>query len=209
MVDLALVAFTTLFATIGPIDAAIVYAAISADSTTGERHRMAIRGAAIATLILLVFAIGGKFVLDRLGVTLDGLRVGGGILLMLIAIDLVFGRTSTASSTTPEETSEAVERADVSVFPLATPLLAGPGAMGAIVLLMGHTGGDIAKQVVVVAVMLAIMAFALVLLLLAARVQRVLSRTAVHVITRVFGVLLAALAAQFILDGIKGSGAFH
>jgi multiple antibiotic resistance protein len=208
MFDLALVAFTTLFATIGPIDAAIVYAAISADSTARERHRMAIRGAVIATLIMLVFAVGGKFILDRLGVTLDGLRVGGGILLMLIAIDLVFGRESTASSTTPDETNEAVERADVSVFPLATPLLAGPGALGAIVLLMGTVGGDFAKQAVVVAVMVGIMVLALVLLLLAAQVQRVLSKTAINVITRVLGVLLAALAAQFILDGIKGSGAF-
>ena len=208
MIDLALVAFTTLFATIGPIDAAIVYAAISANSTARERHRMAIRGTLIATLILVVFAFAGKFVLDRLGVSLDGLRVGGGILLMLIAIDLVFGRSSGASTTTPDETSEAVERADVSVFPLATPLLAGPGAMGAIVLLMGQIEGDVGKQAVVVAVLVAIMAAALVMLLLASQVQRVLSKTALNVISRVFGVLLAALAAQFILDGIKGSGAF-
>jgi multiple antibiotic resistance protein len=208
MFDLALVAFTTLFATIGPIDAAIVYAAISANSTARERHRMAIRGAIIATVILLGFAFAGEFVLGRLGVSLDALRVGGGILLMLIAIDLVFGRDSGASTTTPDETSEAVERADVSVFPLATPLLAGPGAMGAIVLLMAQTEGDLVKQGVIAGVVVAIMAGALVMLLLASQLQRLLSKTAINVITRVLGVLLAALAAQFILDGIKGSGAF-
>jgi multiple antibiotic resistance protein len=208
MFDLALVAFTTMFATINPIDSAIVYAAITAHATIGERNRMAIRGALVATLILLIFAFAGDFVLHRLGVSLAGFRVAGGILLMLIAIDMVFGRVSTASSTTPDETREATESADVSVFPLATPLLAGPGAMGAIILLMSNIRGDVEKQAVVVGVLVGIMAISAILLLAAAQLHRVLSRTALSVITRVFGVLLAALAAQFILDGIKNSGAF-
>ncbi len=208
MFDLALVAFTTMFATINPIDGAVVYAAITANASSHERHRMAIRGVLIATGILMVFAFGGEFVLEKLGVTLAGLRVGGGILLMLIAVDMVFGRTSTASSTTPTETKEAIGRPDVSVFPLATPLLAGPGAMGAIVLLMGNIEGGIAEQAVVVGTVIGIMVMALVFLLAASQLHRFLSRTALSVIMRVFGVLLAALAAQFILDGIKASGAF-
>ncbi|MCP4329575.1 MAG: MarC family protein [Alphaproteobacteria bacterium] len=208
MFDLALVAFTTLFATIGPIDAAVVFAAITANASARDRRHMAIRGALIATGILLVFALGGDFVLERLGVTLSGLRVGGGILLMLMAIDMVFGRVSTASSTTADEAAEATTRTDVSVFPLATPLLAGPGALGAIVLLMGNVEDDYAKQAVVIGVMIGIMVLALVVLLGATQIHRFLSRTALNVITRVFGVLLAALAAQFILDGIKNSGAF-
>jgi len=207
MIDLALITFTTLFATVSPIDTAAVFAALTANLPGRQRAVMAIRGTAIATLILLAFAFFGDFILGRLGVTLDALRIAGGILLLLIAIDMVFGRHSTASGTTAEEAAEAATRTDISVFPLATPFIAGPGAMGAMILLVGNVEGDIAKQSVVIGVMLGVMVVTLCALLLAAQVQRLLGVTAINVIARVFGVLLAALAVQFMINGIRGIGA--
>ena len=208
MLDLALVTFTTLFATIGPIDTAAIFAAMTAGVPARGRMVMAVRGTAIATLILLAFAFFGQFILDRLGVTLDALRIAGGILLLLIAIDLVFGRHSTASGPTADEAEEATHRTDISAFPLATPLIAGPGTMGAVILMIGNVEGNYEKQAVVVGVLLGMMILTLVLLLLATQVQRVLGVTAMNVISRVFGVLLAALAVQFALNGLRGVGAF-
>lgn len=209
MLDLAIVAFTALFATVSPIDTAAVFAALTHDATAVERRRMALRGVGIATGILLLFAFAGEFILDRLGVTLDALRIAGGILLLLIAIDMVFGRHSTASTTTADEAAEATNRRDVSVFPLATPLLAGPGAMGATMLLIGDVEGDPEKQAIIIGTIFAVMAVSLACLILAAQLQRLFGLTAMNVIARVFGILLAALAVQFILNGLAGAGAFR
>jgi multiple antibiotic resistance protein len=137
---------------------------------------------------------------------MPALRIAGGVLLLLIAIDMVFARSSGGSSTTAEENAEAATRADITVFPLATPLIAGPGAIGAVVLLMGDAGGDLLRGGAVVGALLLTLGLTLVLMLLAGGVQRVLGRTGVHVIARVFGVILAALAVQFMLDGIAQSG---
>ena len=130
MTEIALAAFATFFATIGPLDVAVMYASLTADATPKQRTVMAIRGTVIGTLILLIFAVFGDAILNLFGISLAALRIGGGILLLLIAIDLVFAKPSGASTTTSDETHEAEATTDVSVFPLATPLIAGPGAMG-------------------------------------------------------------------------------
>lgn len=206
MLEVALVAFTTFFATIGPLDVAALFAALTAENTVGQRRRMAVRGTLIAAGILLFFALFGEAVLKSFGITLAALRTAGGILLLLIAIDMVFARPSGSTTTTSDETAEARGKQDLSVFPLATPLMAGPGAIGAAILLVAEAQGDWARSAVVIAVMLSVLLLTFLLMLMATQVQKLLGVTGLHVVSRVIGVLLAALAVQFIFDGIGASG---
>lgn len=206
IIETATVAMATFFATIGPLDVAAVYAGLTATDTPKRRRAMAVRGTLIATGILVLFALVGEFLLAGLGISLAALRTGGGILLLLIGIDMVFARSSGSTSTTEEEEQEARGKRDIAVFPLATPLIAGPGAMGAVILLMANSEGNLILQATVVASLLAIIAFTFVMLLLASRIQQLFGLTGMHVVTRVFGVLLSALAVQFIFDGIAQSG---
>jgi multiple antibiotic resistance protein len=208
MLNTFLVALATLFATVGVADIAFIFAALTKDNTQAERFAIATRGVLIATGILLVFGVLGNAILGVFGITIPALRTAGGILLLLIAIDMVFGRASGATSTTPDEAAEALTSTDISVFPLATPLIAGPGAMGAVILMMAEAEGDPLAGGVIVGAILAIVALCLVSMLLAARLQRLLGRTGVHVIGRVFGVILAALSVQFMLDGMTQAGLF-
>lgn len=206
MTETAIVAFTTFFATIGPIDVAAMFAAMTTGTTPESRRSMALRGTLVATVILIAFALVGELLLASLGISLAALRVAGGILLLLIGIDMVFARSSGGTTTTDEEAREAETKQDISVFPLATPLIAGPGAMGAAILLMAGAEGEWVLQATVIAALLVVLALTLAGLLVANKVQRLLGLTGMHVISRVFGVLLSALAVQFIFDGIAGSG---
>ncbi len=206
MLQTAIITFTTFFATIGPIDSAAIFAALTVNSTPRQRRSMALKGTLIATVILLLFALMGELLLAYLGISLAALRAAGGILLLLIAIDMVFARASGGVSITEDESREAQAQSDISVFPLATPLIAGPGAMGAAILLMANTRGDWLLQATVVATLLGVLLLTFLLLIVAGQVHRLLGVTGLHVITRVFGVLLAALAVQFLFDGIAESG---
>jgi len=208
MIETATLALATFFATISPIDIAPVFAALTANRTQKYKRVMAIRATLIATVILLVFALIGELLLASLGISLAALRTAGGILLLLISIDMVFARSSGITSTTEEEDHEAILKHDISIFPIATPLIAGPGAMGAAILLMANAEGDLALQAVVVGSLLTILLLTGITLLLAGRIQHVLGVTGMNVISRVIGVLLAALAVQFIFDGFKQSGLF-
>ena len=206
MLETALIAFTTYFATIGPADVAALFAALTPDNTPAERRAMAIRGTLIATAILLVFALFGEAALALFGISLPALRTAGGILLLLIGIDMVFGRPSGGTTTTSEENAEAAQKDDIAVFPLATPLIAGPGAIGATILLVADAEGDRLRIAVVILVLLGVLLLTLLLLLIATQVQKLLGVTGLHVVSRIVGVLLAALAVQFIFDGIDTSG---
>lgn len=206
MIETASVALATFFATIGPVDVAAMFAALTATGTAQHRRSMAIRGTLIATVILVAFALIGELLLASLGISLAALRTAGGILLLLIGIEMVFARSSGGTSTTDDEEREAVSKQDISVFPLATPLIAGPGAMGAAILLMANAEGDLALQATVIASLLVILLLTFVTLVLASKVQQLLGITGMHVISRVMGVLLSALAVQFIFDGIQQSG---
>lgn len=206
LLETATVALATFFATIGPLDVAAVFAALTASHPQQRRRQMAVRGVMIAGAILLVFAIAGERVLGLLGISLAALRTGGGILLLLIGIDMVFARSSGSTSTTDEEKAEAMGKQDISVFPIATPLIAGPGAMGATVLLMANAEGDLALQAVVIVSLLTMIAFTFAMMLLSGQIDRLFGVTGMHVITRIMGVLLSALAVQFIFDGIAASG---
>lgn len=206
MLELGVVALATFFVTVGPVDVAVVFAVLSQGMTRAQRRRMAWRAALLATGILMLFALLGEALLSLLGITMPALYTAGGILLLLIGIDMVFARSSGGVSATPEEASEARSRGDISVFPLATPMLAGPGAMGAAILLMSRAGDDWAAQAVVLGALAAIMVLALVCLLVASRLQHLLGVTGAHVLTRILGVLLCALAMQFVFDGLEKSG---
>jgi multiple antibiotic resistance protein len=206
MLELGLRAFTTFFATISPIDVAALYAVLAAGSDARQRRRMAVKSVAIATVLLLAFTLVGGVVLELLGITLPAMQTAGGLLLLLLAIDMVFARPSRMSSPTDAETSEAGGRDDISVFPMATPLMAGPGAIGAAVLMAAEAGGDLKLEGAVILALLAVMAIQLALLLAASRMHAWLGVTGQNVIARVVGILLAALAIQFLFDGIAASG---
>jgi len=206
MLETALVATTTFFATIGPLDVAALFAALTPNNTTRERRAIALKGSLIALAILLLFALFGDALLHLFGISLPALRTAGGVLLLLIAIDMVFARPSGGVTTTEAENKEATAKHDISVFPLATPLLAGPGAMGATILLVADAEGDPATIAIVVGCLMAMLLATFILMLIAVQIQRLLGVTGLHVVSRVFGVLLAALAVQFIFDGIASSG---
>jgi multiple antibiotic resistance protein len=206
MLELAIRAFTTFFATIGPVDVAALFAVLSASAGGKQRRSMALKGTLIATALLLSFILFGAEVLRWMGISLPALRTAGGILLLLMAIDMVFARPSGMTSTTVAETSEAEHKPDISVFPLATPLIAGPGALGAAVLLAAEAQPDWVLEALVIAALLVVMAITLALLLIAAQLHKFLGVTGQNVISRVVGVLLAALAVQFLFDGVRTSG---
>ena len=206
MLETTIVALTTMFATVGPLDVAAVFAGLTAGTPRKRRKQMAVRAALIAGIILVVFALVGEFLLENLGISIAALRTSGGILLLLIGMDMVFARNSGGTSTTDAEEEEARARQDISVFPLATPLMAGPGAMGASILLMANTEGNLALQAVVVGSIVVIILLALLMCLLSAKLDRLLGTTGMQVVGRIMGVLLSALAVQFIFDGIVLSG---
>jgi multiple antibiotic resistance protein len=199
------VAFATLFATVGVADIAFIFAALTKDNTPAQRKVLATRGVSIALLILLFFAFLGNFILDVFGITIPALRTAGGILLLLIAIDMVFARHSGGTGTTSEEEKEARQAQDISVFPLAMPLLAGPGAISAVILLTTGAKTD-ADFWLVISALVVILAIAWLTLLVAIPIQRLLGLTGLSVVSRVVGILLAALAVQFIFDGVQASG---
>jgi multiple antibiotic resistance protein len=200
-----LVAFATFFATVGVADIAFIFAGLTQKNTSRERFVFATRGVLIATGILLFFGFVGNLILERFGITLPALRVAGGILLLLIAIDMVFARHSGGTGTTDEEEAEGRMRNDISVFPLAMPLLAGPGAISAVILLTTGANSDL-EFWIVLAALVATLFLAWLTLLVAIPIQKLLGLTGLSVLTRVVGILLTALAVQFVFDGIRDSG---
>lgn len=199
------VAFVTLFATVGVADIAFIFAALTKDNTPEQRRIFATRGVLVALGILLFFAVLGNAILDVFGITIPALRTAGGILLLLIAIDMVFARHSGGTGTTDEEESEARQSHDISVFPLAMPLMAGPGAISAVILLTTGAASDLEFWLVLAAIVV-ILALCWLTLLIAIPIQRLLGLTGLSVVSRIVGILLAALAVQFVFDGIKASG---
>jgi multiple antibiotic resistance protein len=200
-----LVAFATLFATVGVADIAFIFAALTKDSTPAQRRLFATRGVLVALAILLFFAVLGNAILDVFGITIPALRTAGGILLLLIAIDMVFARHSGGTGTTDEEETEARQSHDISVFPLAMPLMAGPGAISAVILLTTGAQSDLEFWLVLAAIVVSL-ALCWLTLLIAIPIQRLLGLTGLSVVSRIVGILLAALAVQFVFDGIRASG---
>ena len=207
-IDVFLTAVTTLFVAIGPADLAPIFIALTAGDDTRTRIRLALIATGVATVVLLAFAFGGNELLKLLGVGLPAFRTAGGILLLMVAADLLLAKHSGVSSITPPEEEEAKSRHDIAVVPLAIPLIAGPGAMTAIVLLMGKAP-TLEAGMSVLAGLGVVMMLTLISMLAAGWLVRAMGVTGANAIARVSGILLAALAMQFIFDGLSGSGLFH
>ncbi|WP_254434836.1 MarC family protein [Magnetospirillum sp. UT-4] len=205
IIEAAVTAFITFFVILDPPGTAAVFAAMTRNVADHHRRHMARRATLLAAIMLFAFAFIGEGLLRILGISLPAFRVAGGVLLFLLAADMVFARQSGLRSTTPVEDAETAAREDITVFPLAFPLIAGPGAMTSVVLMMGAAAGDYQRQAVVLAMLAVVMALLLGMLLAAGRVLRVLGLTGAHVVGRVLGIILAALAAQFVIDGLKGA----
>lgn len=195
--------FITLFVVLDPIGMAPIFAAITRGESEKDRHHMANRGVVVAGVILVLFAIGGESFLDLLGIGMPAFRIAGGILLFLVALDMLFVHDTALRRTSENEDEEAERRRNVSIFPLAFPLIAGPGAMTSVVLLMGHADGNVFRQGLVLVVLAIMLAVLLAALLLTGRMIRLLGVTGVNVVTRVLGLVLAALAVQFVIDGAR------
>ena len=212
MLETALTAFTTFFAVIGPIDTAVLLASLTPNMSGAERRAISFKAVFIATTIILLFALVGEPVLRMLGVSLAALQTAGGIILFMIALDMTLSKRPGSTMLTVKESAEAENKADahaeIAVFPLATPLLAGPGAMTGAIVLAAGTKGDFTLLAAVIGAIIAVMGVTLVFLLLAQEVHQLIGVTARKVIVRVFGVLLAALAVQLIFDGIADTHIF-
>ena len=206
-------AFTTFFAVIGPIDTAVLLASLTPNMTGAERRSIAVKAVFIATIIILLFTLFGGPVLRQLGVSLAALQTAGGIILFMIALEMTLSkRPGPVAALSPKESEEteskAEAHAEIAVFPFATPLLAGPGAMTSAIVLAAGTRGDLSLLGAVIAAILAVMAVTLVLFLLAQEIHQLIGLTARKVIVRVFGVLLAALAVQSIFNGLAEAHIF-
>lgn len=199
--DLLVSNFILLFIVVDPIGVAAVFTGLSAGQEHRARNRMAIQGVLVALAILLVFFLVGDSLLAWLGIGIPAFRVAGGVLLFLLAIDMVLARDSALRTTSDAERNEAEARTDISVFPVAFPLLAGPGALTT-VLLMASQGESIRDLAFMAVIILTVMTLAMIALLLAPRIMQVLGETGVNVVNRILGLLLAALAAQYVLDGL-------
>ena len=197
MLDLAGRAFLTLFVVIDPVGMAPLFLALTPSAPAAERRRIAGRAVVAAALVLLALAVAGAWFLRQIGISLAAFRVAGGILLFRIAVEMVFAHHERG---TEAETAEARGRRDITIFPLAIPLIAGPGALATVMILAGEAEGP-SGLAAVIAMGALVLAMTYVSLLLSQRVARVLGQTGVNVITRVLGILLSALAVQYVADG--------
>ncbi|MWV26644.1 MarC family protein [Aurantiacibacter rhizosphaerae] len=203
MSELFISAFITLFVVIDPPGCAPIYAGLTKGASAAERRIMAIRASLIALAILLVFALFGEDLLRALHIELDSFRIAGGFMLFWIAWEMVFEkRTQRREERAERATREHVE--DVSVFPMAMPMLAGPGAIAAIMLLMNEANG-LNQSLVVLGALVAVLILTMLALIAAGPLIRLLGDRVEAVITRLLGVLLAALAAQYVIDGLRGA----
>jgi multiple antibiotic resistance protein len=204
MLELFLSAFVTLFVVIDPPGCAPIYAGLTKGASAAQTRHMAIRACVIAMAILLVFALFGKALLGALHIELDAFRIAGGIMLFVIALDMVFEKRTQRREDRVEMVNATPEIEDVSVFPMAMPMLAGPGAIASVMLLTSKAPG-IQGTLVVLGALAAIMAITLAALLAAGPMMRVFGSNVEAVITRLLGVLLAALAAQYVIDGLRAA----
>lgn len=191
-----------MFIVIDPIGLASIFIALVRDSDEAYRRTMALRSTLISASILLMFFFIGDKLLQTLGISLPAFHIAGGILLFLLAIDMIFARQSGLRSTTVGEQQEAEHKHDISVFPLAFPLIAGPGAITT-VLLMASTPTSTPVFIGMLLILLIVLTLALVSLLYATRLSQLLGEIGANVISRLFGLILAALAVQYVIDGTK------
>ena len=208
MTALFLSAFITLFVVIDPPGCAPIYAGLTKGASAAQRRNMAIRASGIALVILLVFALFGEDLLGALHIELDSFRIAGGLMLFWIAWEMVFEKRTQRREERAEKLAaqhaNTPEVEDVSVFPMAMPMLAGPGAIAAIMLLMQEAAG-LEASLVVLGALASVLVLTALALVAAGPLMRLFGDRVEAVVTRLLGVLLAALAAQYVIDGLRGS----
>ncbi|OYY91161.1 MAG: MarC family transcriptional regulator [Sphingomonas sp. 28-66-16] len=204
MIELFVSALITFFVVIDPPGCAPIYAGLTAGVPPVHARSMAIRAVLIAGAILVVFALFGQNILAALGISLDSFRIAGGIMLFLIALEMVFEKRTQRREDRAQKIIDTPEIEDVSVFPMAMPMIAGPGSIASIMLLMSK-GHGVERTLVILAALGVILALTTLALVLAGPLMRILGARIEAVVTRLLGVLLAALAAQFVIDGLRAS----
>jgi multiple antibiotic resistance protein len=209
MLSLLLASFVTFFVAIDPVAMAPMFTTMTSRMTPDWRRKMAIKSVAIATGILLAFAFGGAWLLEQIHVSMDAFRIAGGLLLFLIAVDMLFEkraerRDERAEKVAQHQAEHPEHQDDISVFPLAIPLIAGPGAIASIMLFFAQYEGALERTMVLLGVGINL-ALCLGAFLLAGPISKVMGPTVGSMLTRVFGILLAALAAQFVVDGVRNA----
>jgi multiple antibiotic resistance protein len=192
-------AFVTLFVIIDPIGLAPLFVAMTQGMTRRQRRGIAIRATLVALGLLTLFGLAGEAVLNFLGISMPAFRIAGGILLFLTALDMLFERRAQRR----QGQADQPHTEDPSVFPLAIPLIAGPGSIATMILLTGQDGADLGQIAMVHAVMASVLICVFALFLLAAPLERLLGPTGINVVTRLLGMLLAALSVQFVIDGMR------
>ncbi|HXW09078.1 MAG TPA: MarC family protein [Steroidobacteraceae bacterium] len=205
MIDELVKFFVVLLVVVEPLSLLPVLAGLTQGADDSYRRHMSIKAVGISATVCLVFALGGAWLLSLLGISVDAFKVGGGILLFLLAVEMVFARPSGVRSTTPREEAESHQRVDISVFPLAFPLIAGPGALATILLAFAGVPYGSPQFFAQVAVIFVVLGITLALMLVTGPVMRIVGVTGGAVLSRLLGVLLAALASQFVMDGIRGA----
>jgi multiple antibiotic resistance protein len=204
VIELFISAFVTFFVVIDPPGCAPIFSSLTAGTDAAHRRAMAIRSVLVASGILLVFAVFGEDLLGALGISLDAFRVAGGIMLFLIALDMVFEKRTERRESRAQDVKAHPEHEDISIFPMAIPMIAGPGSIASVMLLMAKSNG-LTESLIVLGALGAMLALTLISLLLAGPLMKLLGYRVEAMITRILGVVLAALAAQFVIDGIKAS----
>ncbi|MEJ0077002.1 MAG: MarC family protein [Alphaproteobacteria bacterium] len=200
--DFLISALVTLLVVVDPIGLIPAFLGITAGLPPHARRSVAIRACLIAFAILTGAALAGDWLLRTLSISLPAFRIAGGLLLFSIASEMAFGVRSTRQTETAGKAVEEHVR-DIAAFPLAIPLMAGPGAITATVLLSGRAGGDLVRLPLLIATIAAVMVACLLVFFAAARIERVLGKTGNTVLSRLLGVILAAMAVQFVVDGVK------
>jgi multiple antibiotic resistance protein len=201
MLDLLVPAFVTLFVIVDPIGLSPLFITLTNGMTDDERRRVGRRALLISFLLLLAFGLFGESLLTAIGISIPAFRISGGLLLFLTALDMLFERRSNRRERQANEPA-----ADPSVFPLAMPLIAGPGALTTMILLTSRNSGDIPALIGIHLVMVAVLALVYLAFRLSGLFARALGQTGIVVLTRLFGILLAALSVQFVLDGLRDYG---
>ncbi len=204
MTDLFVSAFVTFFVVIDPPGCAPIFASLTTDASAAQRRAMAIRSVLIASAILIFFALLGEALLGALHISLDSFRIAGGLMLFLIALEMVFEKRQERRSNRAEEVKREGEAEDVSVFPMAMPMIAGPGSIASVMLLVSR-GEGWASQAVVLGALAANLVLVLLALLAAGPIMRLVGKRIEGMVTRLLGVILAALAVQFVTDGVRAA----
>ncbi|APX15025.1 MarC family protein [Phaeobacter inhibens] len=203
MMDTAflITSFVTLFVIVDPIGLTPIFLALTQGMTPAQRRAIALRSTVTAAVLLAVFAAFGEAVLGFAGISMAAFRIAGGVLLFLTALDMLFERRNKRR----EDRSEEDDFDDPSVFPLAIPLIAGPGSIATVILLTGQQPG-FAGFAMVMGVVFAVLGILLIMCLFSGLFERLLGKTGITVVTRLLGMLLAALSVQFVLDGLRAFG---